>query len=278
MAFDPERLQILDAFQLPQLARDRAIRLYLPRDYHTTLRRYPVIYMQDGQNVFDDATASYGRSWRVGETLDALHEQSGQGAIVVAIDCGEDLRRFNEYSPWQMDAQFALPGRDIQGLHASGGEGEAYVRFLAETLKPYIDQHYRTLSDRQHTVIAGSSMGGYISLYAGMTRPAVFGVLGVFSPAFWFNRQAMFDLVERTTLVCPMRIYMDMGSDETSDHTRSDFAQVYLQGSRDMHALLQNKNNLEVEYIEGAGHQHNELAWSLRFPHFARWALSAEKA
>lgn len=81
MAFDPERLQILDAFHMPQLARERAIRLYLPRDYHTTLRRYPVIYMQDGQNVFDDATASYGRSWRVGETLDALHEQSDRARL-----------------------------------------------------------------------------------------------------------------------------------------------------------------------------------------------------
>ena len=123
-----------DAFDMPQLGRARRVWLYLPPDYESNPeRRYPVLYMHDGQNVFDEAT-SYAGEWGVDETLDAMHAAGELSVIVVAVDHGVE-RRFDEYSPWN-NAQYG------------GGEGDEYVDFLVETLKPYVDAHYRTLPDR----------------------------------------------------------------------------------------------------------------------------------
>jgi predicted alpha/beta superfamily hydrolase len=155
-----------DAFPMPELGRTRRIWLYLPPDYAASDSSYPVLYMQDGQNVFDAAT-SYAGEWGVDETLDSLHALGGGGVIVVAVDHAGQ-RRVEEYSPW-------------------GGDGDAYADFLASTLKPYIDSHYRTRPGAEHTGVAGSSMGGLISLYAALKYPEVFGLAGVFSPAFWTN-------------------------------------------------------------------------------------------
>ena len=167
--------QVLDtAFFMPQLGRHRRVWLYLPTDYaRQPRRRYPVLYLHDGQNVFDAATA-YAGEWGVDETLNRLRA-SGQdptGCIVVAVDNGGRYRG-DEYIPW------ANPRLKI------GGQGAAYVDFLTFTLKPYIDQHYRTRPDAAHTGIAGSSLGGLISVYAALRYPAVFGCVGAFSPAFW---------------------------------------------------------------------------------------------
>lgn len=158
------------AFPMPQLGRTRRVWIYLPPDYATSNKRYPVLYMHDGQNVFDAAT-SYAGEWGVDETLDSLHARGDRGVIVVAADHGGD-RRMHEYSPW------------VNARHG-GGEGDAYVEFLVKTLKPYIDQKYRTQPDRANTAVAGSSMGGLISYYAALKYPEVFGKAGVFSPAFW---------------------------------------------------------------------------------------------
>src|SRR5438132_769367 len=159
-----------DSFAMPQLGRRRRVWLYLPPGYARSQQRYPVLYLQDGQNVFD-ARTSFAGEWGVDETLDSLRALGDAGVIVVAVDNGQQ-RRFDEYSPWP-NPQYG------------GGQGDGYVEFLVQTLKPYIDQHYRTLPDRFHTGIAGSSMGGLISLYAALKYPDVFGRVGVFSPAFW---------------------------------------------------------------------------------------------
>lgn len=159
-------------FPMPQLNRTRRIWVYLPPDYATSGKAYPVLYMQDGQNVFDAATAFAGE-WEVDETLNDLHANGDAGIIVVAIDHG-GATRIHEYSPW-VHPQYG------------GGEGESYVDFLVETLKPYIDSNYRTQTDRMHTGIMGSSLGGLISFYAGLAHPEVFGKIGVFSPSFWFS-------------------------------------------------------------------------------------------
>ena len=166
------------AFEMPALGRRRRILVYLPADYTTTTaRRYPVLYLHDGQNVFDAAT-SFGGEWGVDETLDQLRKsgQDATGSIVVAIDNGNEFRA-DEYIPWRSAALKDQPHQ--------GGEGGAYVDFLAQTLKPYVDAHYRTRPDAAHTGIAGSSLGGLISVYAALKYPKVFGEVGVFSPAFW---------------------------------------------------------------------------------------------
>lgn len=164
-------VSILDsALRIPQLGRTRRVWIYLPPDYATSSKSYPVIYMHDGQNVFDQAT-SFAGEWGVDETLDSLHRRGDPGAIVVAIDHAGP-RRFDEYSPW------------VNPRHG-GGDGDEYVDFLVTTLKPHIDARYRTRADRLNTAVIGSSMGGLISLYAILRYPAVFGRAGVFSPALW---------------------------------------------------------------------------------------------
>ena len=157
-------------FSMPQLNRTRRVWIYLPPGYATSKNRYPVLYMHDGQNVFDAAT-SYVGEWGVDETLDSLRVRGDSGVIVVAVDHGGS-KRFDEYSPWK-NARYG------------GGEGAAYVDFIVQTLKPYIDKTYRTRADAENTAIAGSSMGGLISLYAALKYPNVFSKAGVFSPAVW---------------------------------------------------------------------------------------------
>lgn len=168
-------------FEIPQLGRTRRIWIYLPPNYAKTRKSYPVLYMHDGQNVFDDATSFVGE-WGVDEALDSLSTRAG-GAIVVAIDHGDD-KRFDEYSPWKHERY-------------GGGEGAAYVEFIVQTLKPYIDQHYRTRRNAAHTAIAGSSMGGLISLYAALEYPNVFSKAGVFSPALWIAPELVAHARER---------------------------------------------------------------------------------
>ena len=146
--------------------------LYLPPDYATSTKRYPVIYMQDGQNLFDNKT-SFSGEWEVDETLNKLHSEGDYGAIVVGIDNGGN-KRLDEYSPWKNSSY-------------GGGEGDAYIDFIVQSLKPYIDTNYRTLSAPEYTCIFGSSLGALIATYAAIKYPGIFGKAGAFSPAYWFN-------------------------------------------------------------------------------------------
>jgi predicted alpha/beta superfamily hydrolase len=159
------------AFPLRPLAGARRVTVYLPPNYHQQpRRRYGVLYMQDGQNCFDEQRAGFGE-WQVDEALNALFDSTGNGLIVVAIDHG-GAARLAEYNP------YAHP-------EFGAGLGRLYARFLVETLKPAIDAAYRTLPGQAHTHVAGSSMGGLISCWAVMAYPQVFGSAGIFSPAFW---------------------------------------------------------------------------------------------
>ena len=162
---------ISESFLIPQLNRERRIWIYLPPDYKVSNESYPVLYMHDGQNIFDDRT-SYSGEWQVDETLDKLYTEKNLKMIVVGIDNGGE-KRLNEYSPYD---------HPKYGI----GEGDAYLEFIVKTLKPYIDSEFRTLKDIDNTGIMGSSMGGLISQYAGLKYPDVFGKVGVFSPAFWY--------------------------------------------------------------------------------------------
>lgn len=158
-------------FSIPQLNTTRRIWIYLPPDYKTSRKKYPVIYMEDGQNLFNDAT-SFSGEWKVDETLETFAKNGKLEAIVVGIDNGGS-ERLNEYSPWKNEKY-------------GGGKGDLFTEFLVKTLKPYIDKRYRTLPQAKNTGLIGSSMGGLITLYAGVKYPDKFGKLGIFSPAFWF--------------------------------------------------------------------------------------------
>lgn len=159
-------------FKIPQLKTTRKIWIYLPPDYETSNKRYPVIYMQDGQNLFDEFT-SFSGEWNVDETMDEIFAETKQSAIIIGIDNGGETR-LAEYSPWNNEK------------YKTKGEGDLYLEFLTKTLKPYIDRTYRTQKQASKTIIIGSSMGGLISLYGSVKYPTTFGKAGIFSPAFWF--------------------------------------------------------------------------------------------
>ncbi len=161
-----------EKFNIPQLKTTRKIWIYLPPDYENSKKKYPVVYMHDGQNLFDDFT-SFSGEWSVDETLNEIFKETGKSAIVIGIDNGGE-KRLAEYSPWNNEK------------YKTTGEGDLYVEFLAKTLKPYIDKTYRTEKQASKTIILGSSMGGLISLYVSAKYPNVFGKAGIFSPAFWF--------------------------------------------------------------------------------------------
>ncbi|GAB3571168.1 alpha/beta hydrolase-fold protein [Hymenobacter daeguensis] len=204
----PQVHTLAAAFSMPQLGRQRRVLVYLPADYaKQPARRYSVLYLHDGQNVFDAAT-SFSGEWGVDETLDKLRQtgQDAAGSIVVAIDNGNEFRS-DEYIPWPSDSLKNQPHR--------GGQGGAYVDFLANTLKPYVDAHYRTRPDAAHTGVAGSSLGGLISVYAALKYPKVFGQVGVFSPAFWVCNDALRAFAKTHPAAPTARFYFVCGPKES---------------------------------------------------------------
>lgn len=156
-------------FHMPQLGRHRRVRVYLPPGYTRADRYFSVLYMHDGQNLFH-AGEAFARPWQLGRILDKM--PLNKQAIVVAIDNG-GADRIDEYAPYRRRNR--------------GGQGQAYLQFIVETLKPFIDREYRTLAYPEHTWLVGSSLGGLISFYGGLAYPGTFGKIGVLSPAFWFN-------------------------------------------------------------------------------------------
>ncbi|UYZ64610.1 alpha/beta hydrolase-fold protein [Hymenobacter weizhouensis] len=251
-ALQPNVRVVSTSFQLPQLNRTRRVWVYLPNDYATApAKRYPVLYLHDGQNVFDVCTGFAGE-WGVDETLSQLQQQGldATGAIVVAVDNGGP-DRLNEYSPWN-NPQYG------------GGQGDQYVDFLVQTLKPYIDQSYRTLTGREYTGIAGSSMGGLISVYAALKYPQVYGKVGVFSPAFWFAERPLFDYVAQHPAHPETRFYFVSGT------TESQTMVPLMQAMRD---ALQKGGvpAANLSYQARPDGQHAEWFWKREFAAAYQW-------
>lgn len=226
----------------PQLDNRRDILVYLPPSYTAGDRRYPVIYMHDGQNLFDEAT-SFGAEWGVDQTLEAGAEH-GLEAIVVGIpNLGE--ARLDEYGPW------------ADGRHGAGGHADAYLDFVAETVKPRVDRDFRTLPDRGNTGIAGSSMGGLVSLYAFFRRPETFGFAGVMSPALWFGDRRVFGFVEDAPFV-PGKLYLDVGTKEGAEAVED------VRRLRDLLVRKGYEKGKNFLYVVEMGGAHDERAWARR--------------
>jgi predicted alpha/beta superfamily hydrolase len=223
-------------------------------DYASSRKTYPVLYMHDGQNVFDDST-SYAGEWGVDETLDSLHAAGDPGVIVVAADNGQQLR-MGEYSPWKHP-------------RAGGGEGDGYADFLANTLKPFIDRHYRTRPERGSTGIAGSSMGGLISLYAALKHPDVFGRVGVFSPSLWFSDSA-FALTRAARRVPGQRWYFVSGGSEGSAENPGEVVRDQ-QRMVDSLAAAGFRVGEELRAVEPEDGKHSEWFWRREFPAAYLW-------
>lgn len=236
------------AFFMPQLDRSRKIWIYLPEDYVRTKKRYPVLYMHDGQNLFDEYTSGYGE-WGVDECLDSLIAKGKPACIVVGIENGP--QRFNEYNPFYFD-------------RFGNGEGDAYLAFLTETLKPYIDKRYRTLASKENTLIAGSSMGGLISYYAMLKRPDIFGKGGIFSPAFW-TAAAIKPLTDSLAGKMTGKFFFYMGGKEGGS---------YIQDMLDVRESLGERSSAMIYSLIHPDSMHNELAWRKWFAEFYNWIMA----
>ena len=238
---------------IPQLTGDepRNAYVYLPEGYFEDAgRHYPVLYMFDGHNVFFDADATYGKSWGLGEYLDYTETP----LIVAAVECNHspDNGRLSEYSPYTFhDPDLGyVPGR-----------GRETMEWFVHTFKPYIDHTYRTLPDRQHTLIAGSSMGGLMSLYAVLEYNKVFGRAAALSPSVWVAPDRIARLVRSADVAPDTVVYMDYGANEFSNHEvmENQFARVTSQ-------LLGRRVLLTSRVVPGG--DHCEASWERQLPFF----------
>lgn len=254
-------------FYSPQLDNRRDILIYLPPSYQRADRQYPVIYMHDGQNLFDNDT-SYAGEWGVDETMEMLAHTEGLEAIIVGV-ANAGVHRIAEYSPF-VDRRMG------------GGRGDAYLRFLVETLKPRIDRDFRTLPDRRHTGVIGSSLGGLISLYAFFKYPAVYGFAGVMSPALWFGGDAIYRYVQSADYV-PGKLYLDTGTREMGEDAnsgrlhRAAASRRYYASVRRMKGILIRKGYRPMRdllHVEEKWALHNEAFWARRLPPALRFLLS----
>ncbi|MCU0497617.1 MAG: alpha/beta hydrolase-fold protein [Anaerolineae bacterium] len=249
-------LRVLPQVYSPHLDNHRDVVVYLPPSYHQDeTRRYPVLYMQDGQNLFDEHT-SFSGEWYADETLNAL-AQEGIEAIVVALPSTES--RLDEYSPFHDPKH-------------GGGRGDAYLALITETIKPIVDADFRTRTERTCTGILGSSMGGLISLYAYFRRPEVFGFAGALSPALWFADYAIFNYVRGLEQVPHGRIYLDAGTQELCcSEDASEKSRRYLESVRQMRDLL--RDPISLQYVEAHDAGHREQEWARRLPEALRFLL-----
>jgi predicted alpha/beta superfamily hydrolase len=248
---------IIKSIYLPLLGKERTLRIYLPSDYYHSQQAYPVLYMHDGQNLFDQATAAYGMSWDMGSIMDQF-ALSHQPYLIVGIDNGE-LDRLLEYSHWEnkaMEQQF-----DAAWIGRCGGQGALYLQDIVSTIKPMIDAEYRTLSDYHHTMIAGSSMGGLISLMALLEYPLIFGQALCLSNAFWFAIEPLLQTIINYKGPTDRTIYLDVGSEESTDPLRNHH---YLHCNQLVYKELKKhfKDHVQLQLILAA--KHNELAWNAR--------------
>jgi predicted alpha/beta superfamily hydrolase len=228
----------------PQLKGTRGVTVYLPPGYEEGERRYPVLYVHDGQNLFDPGRSYAGTTWSLADALD-LQAAEGRPAIAVGIDHG-GRSRAADYNP------FAMPKWPARA--------SKYLAFLVETLKPRIDADLRTLPGPSTTGLIGSSMGGLVSLYGFFEHPHTFELVAALSPSFWVGRSAIYDFVRRQPHR-PGRIYIDNGTAENDAGPMCDLLSEQGYGPD------------QLLYIREKGGQHNEAAWARRVPAALRFLL-----
>ena len=255
-------IRVLAHFHSRYLKTDRDVLVYLPPGYEQEPHRhYPVLYLQDGQNLFDGATSFIpGQEWRVDETAESLiHQGQIEPLIVVAIyNAGKE--RINEYTPTK-DA----------GIR-QGGKARLYGKMLVEELKPLVDSHYRTKPDAASTGVGGSSLGGLLSLYLGLTYPKVFGNLAILSPSIWWNKRDIVQRFQELHHKLPLRIWLDTGTNE------GGHPDMIIADARNLAHTLETKGwqlGHDLAYTEAQGAPHSESAWATRMPDVLRFLYPA---
>jgi predicted alpha/beta superfamily hydrolase len=237
---------------------DRAVTVYLPPQYlEQKERRFPVFYLQDGQNLFDGRTSYIaGKTWNANSTADRLTEAGEIEPVILVGVANTGLRRMAEYTPT----------RDFK---MGGGEGRSYGRLLIEELKPLIDSTYRTLPESRDTAVGGSSLGGLISLYLGFAHPEVFGKLAVMSPSLWWDHRSILSAITQQGTKPELRIWLDMGTAEGTRHLRDADTLERLLVKRGW------KAGVDLAYVKAQGAVHDERAWSDRFGDVLRFLFPA---
>ncbi|KAB2865733.1 MAG: alpha/beta hydrolase [Anaerolineae bacterium] len=267
---DPQQHTVLGNLQIktniysPQLQNTRDVLVYLPPSYEwpeMNLRHYPVLYMQDGQNLFD-AAISYAGEWQVDESIEMLAAEYGTDAELIVVGIPNNEQRQQEYNPFD-HPRFGK------------GRGNDYLRFVVETVKPEIDRQFRTLPDRANTGIAGSSMGGLISLYGYFHRADVFGYTAVFSPALWAGMPRIQEFINGLSYI-PGKIYLDVGTNEGSRRKTNMSISYLMYHARQVVESLVNKGYSlgdDLLYFEEDGGGHSEADWARRFPDALKFLL-----
>lgn len=272
------RVVVWPQLDSPQLGGARDILVYLPPSLAAAwregdapaagARRYPTLYFNDGENVFDERTAYVREEWQADETLELLAKE-GREAIAVAIPNGREAR-MDEYNPWRS----TLPWKTLPAWakrREMGGKGDAYLSFVVDTIKPLIDREFPTVVDPAATGIIGSSMGGLISIYALIARPEAFGLAGVVSPSLPWSDYRILEAI-REHPPRGARIYIDIGGREGRGMTAD---------TRRLRDLLVTVGFVEGEnllYVEEHYGIHRESAWARRLPDALRFLLAETEA
>lgn len=236
---------------IPEMETGKARRLYvyLPDDYEKTNVRYPVLYMFDGHNVFFDSDATFGKSWGMNEYM----VRTKKNIIIAAVECNtEGHKRLEEYSP--VDFSYGPIG-EIEG------RGDKYMKWLVNGLKPMIDKEFRTLPGRDHTAIAGSSMGGLMALYAACAYNHVFMKAACLSPSLWIAPDRILDILKEASVLKDTVIYMDYGSKEMKNHPESRKALL-----KTTELLMNKEVNVAFRIVPGG--THSEASWEKQIPIF----------
>jgi predicted alpha/beta superfamily hydrolase len=235
--------------------------VHLPPHYlKDETRRYSVLYMQDGQNLFDPSTAFGGQEWRADETADALAIEGAIEPLIIAgiYNAGEE--RIEEYTA----------SRDPNLGH--GGRADLYGRMVVEELKPFIDRQYRTRRHAQSTGVGGSSLGGLVSLFLGLRYPKVFGKVAVLSPSVWWHDRAILSFVQTAELSTRPKVWLDVGTAEGTSPERS------MEDARLLRDALIGRGwrlHQDLQYFEDHGAAHHERAWGARVGPMLRFLFPA---
>ena len=258
LPYRPSQLPIIrlisEEFEIPQLNKTRKVWALLPHDYNNSDESYPVLYLQDAQNLFDE-NAAFG-SWQIDKKLAVMSDYGIGKIIIIAVEHGES-ERLQEYNV----------GKTVLGV----GSGKKYIRFITDTLKPFVDKTYRTKPERESTGIGGSSMGGLVSIFSGLIYPEVFGKLMVFSPSLWVIpkiKLGFLDIFEPQET----RLYLYAGGDESETMVKhvTKFRKRLLKRES-----LKGKMKVHLSINEEG--KHNETYWSDEFPKAIEWLFFSSK-
>lgn len=250
----PQIHLISEEFEIPQLNKTRKIWALLPHDYDTSNETYPVLYLQDAQNLFNE-NAEYG-NWQIDKKLAVMSDYGIGKIIIIAIEHAES-ERVQEYNV----------GQTLLGA----GHGKKYIRFITETLKPFIDKTYRAKTDRENTGIGGSSMGGLVSIFSGLMYPEIFGKLMVFSPSLWVIPKIKLGFLDFFEPL-ETRLYLYAGGDESKTMV------THVTKLRDRLLKRESlKGKMKVKLSINKEGKHNETFWSDEFPKAIEWLYFSDK-